>query len=554
MSFKITGDNSGAMSALNQIDNKVKGVGHSIQQALGDKFREALTVAGITEAVRRTGEWAENTMKAAQALGVTAKNYQAMALAAERAHVSVGKVENWYNKMDMAARKAANGNVKFQKSLEDLGVSKELQQTGTPEDLMSAAMRGMNRPGGQQAIIDIFGAKDYKNISSYNRQTKGMTMEEYAKENASQIVGNVSELGTAWDQIKEDLTSLGNNLSGVFKVLLAIVDGILKMFNGLVGSLKIIPGFFGNLGKGGDQGKFDEATIRSGTVGRSFLNSFSQMAGGVASLATFGKVKGDWNFVKTGRQAYGSALSDEAYRESEGAGEGIGFLSTFGFGSIAKGLGYGGKALSAGAKFARAEGAADKIAAVSKSVSAFGEGTILGGSVAGKVSDKILRKITLSYFRKNKAKLYAEFEKSTGFVDEGFTRFKDVDARNQLFKEWFDKQSGAKRLELFRKVGVAIPELASLGVAGKIGSADIASKIKGSDSATVINRLNNGVGAGALAGFGGSGNLSIGGTFGVDIQSKIAELNQQSVDLLTQIERNTNPDNNNNDGETGSDI
>lgn len=133
--FRLEGDNTSAMRALNDFSSKVKNVGGEINHEIAERLKGAFAIGAIEEAIRRTGEWSVELQRSARELGITVEEMQALRLASERAHISTEKIFSYYSKLEAAALKAASGNQKLASSFKTLGVSSEQIRTGSPEEL-----------------------------------------------------------------------------------------------------------------------------------------------------------------------------------------------------------------------------------------------------------------------------------------------------------------------------------------------------------------------------------------------------------------------------------
>jgi hypothetical protein len=269
-------------------------------------------------------------------------------------------------------------------------------------------------------------------------------------------------MAAAYEQIKEDITSIGNKLKPIAGLFLIIVDGILKMVNGILG--EIIHGFkgvgiywkgiFGPLGLKGlnahNNREYETWAEERKARNRSFLKT-------IGRFLSFG--------IYTGHEPVGPSLSDEAKRESEGAAEGLITIAA------SKGL--------------------------------------------------------------NKLAEYKNL--STEFRAPGST-------------EWVRKPMGPES-PLMRESRRMVKAF-MVAQSADVGRKDIADHIlsERGDRLPAPNRSGFLQGMGMGYGAGGGGNLAIGGVFGVDIQTKIIDLNvkiakntETMAELLQLIVENTAP-------------
>ena len=560
--FRMEADNTSVLGALKGIGNATRTLGSDIQRNIGDKLKGVFTVAVIEEVVRRTGEWALELQKSARELGVNVEEMQTLRLMADRAGVSTDKLFNFYNKIEAAATKAAGGNTKLMQSFNRLGI--QIKDLKGPERLGTvplgqAVMAGALKPGGASAIQGLGLGKSFSEVMAVARQMGGRSLEQIREQNASQITPKeqVGKMAQTWQNIMEDITSIGNKFKGITSVLLLLVDGVLKMVNGAMGTVgavfskKAWKGIFqsstmpDNLTKA--QREEWEANEKAGLEltyrGRSGLRSF-------ANAATFGLAHKMG--MKTAEEAYGKKglgiLGGEAMREATGGGEAAAMLATFGAGGLAKG-----GQMTAGA-IRSAGGVATKIGAegvgsgLGKAAGAVGKLGEVGGGIVGQGlygsairlgATKLAAKIGMSKITSLVPNSYWE----NGYLMSKITGQPFTPTEVQGFlKTWAaDSTLGISALKQSAKAGAA----GQLLMSGVAGAGDVGEgfpeltpeerKAMRPDRGGLLNLGAGGAGGGA----GGSGNLGIGGVMGVDVMGRIANLNSQMVDLLQQIVINT---------------
>jgi len=332
--FRIEGENSSALRSIAEVKRSAANLGNELQSHIADKLKGAFTVGIIEEVVRRTGEWATELHRSAQELGVTAERLQTLRVMAERAGVAQDKISAFYNKLEAKATSAANGNQKLLKSFQALGVDigdlKGPNRLGT-SDLFQKTLKG----GNQGALQSIYGAKSYLEVKALSREAGGRDLKEYQNAHESQIVpqSETSAVAKAWINIVEDLKSLGNKLAPLVHLVLGVVDGVLKMVNGVVGEFSHISKglglFAGGLFGGGTENNEDfiqwgkEREIRN----KASLHTLGNFLPGLISL-------GNW-------KPFGQTGDTEAEREASGGMEGLATAATFGLGPASKLLGTG---------------------------------------------------------------------------------------------------------------------------------------------------------------------------------------------------------------------
>ena len=505
-------------------------LGSDLQRNIGDKLKGVFTVSVIEEVVRRTGEWAASLSKTALELGMNTTELQALQLAARRAGVEQDKIFSFYNKIEAAAAKATKSQKAFNESFGKLGISRHDLVGPRALNTNELGAKVMAARGPESAFANIVGSRNLLQFQALQRVMGGKNPGEYAKENESQIVapGQVSAMGTAWGHIIDDMTSIGNKLKPAVAILLNMVDGVLKMVNGLAGTVHRLFSF---------KNSFDEKVITLGATGRSVANFIPNTVSGIGSI--FG-IKGNshWfnkNWMQTGKEAYGSALSDEAYREAEGAGEGLSTIASFGLGPAARAAGMGGEAIGGG------------LSAAGRLVGKEGLGAGLGQEGLFGTSARFLTKKAYAGYARMGG--YNKFINEMGFYHDakGIIRNKgtglpmsaaDKDALFQLIT-----QKGILSPSLASQALRGLPMAGALASAGGVGTSDVNNNGMFPDTgrAAAPNRSNLSFGMGGGGSNAGSSNLSVGGTFGVDIQSKIMALDEKMVNLLEQLVVNTNP-------------
>jgi hypothetical protein len=518
LKFRIEGDATSGLRAITDLRREAKTLGSDLQKSIGDKLKATFSVVAVEEMVRRTGEWALELHKTAQGLGMTGESLQTLRIMADKAGVPIEKLFNFYSKLEAAALKAANGNTKMRESFKALGVDvNRLKGEGryTSQELFQQTLKGAHGGQGGGAIQEIYGTRNARQIGMLARETKGMSPSEYQAAHASQIVGEEDTLAIArgWDQVKDDLKALVVTLAPVIRVIVTIIDGFAKMVSGVVGELgniftgvklgikAALPKWLGGSDKAGAEfaqwGR--EREVRNKASARAAGNFLP----GVASM-------GQW-------QPFGQNGGTEAERQAAGGMEGMLTAATFGVGGAAKTLGLAGKS--------------GKVAKGLEGLTPFDARIMIQGANPAAVSEAIgnLKGIQTVAGPGILPKML------TGMPAE---RWKPLDGGLSGRRVFGRRVLGANEV---RKVGLAGSALSVGGVgASDINANDMFSM--GAEEAPtrqgILSRMGQGGGG---AGGPGSGNLAIGGVYGVDIQSKIMNLNEKMVSLLEQIVSNTTP-------------
>ena len=557
LKFRIEGENSSALRSISDVKRHAHELGSELQKSIGDKLKGVFSIIAVEEMVRRTAEWSLELQQTARGLGMTGEALQTLRVMAEKAGVPTEKLFSFYSKMEAAATKAANGNAKLKASFHALGVdTNKLKGEGrySSSELFSKTLSGALKPGGGAAIQDIYGSKNALQIGMLARETKGKSPAEYQEANKSQIIPeeDTIAMARAWDQIGDDLKSIGNKLVPIIRLVLTIVDGVLKIVNGSIGTIGklLTPSEWNKVSTAPGVEGISRNAIRAGTVGRSAANFIPGTAAGLVSLATLGNYNPKWKWMNSGAETYGNILSEEGYREAEGLGEGLSNIATFGVGTAARALGMGAKGAGAAGEMLTGGRAGAGLGRLGKKIGATGSegGRYGGGGLVGKGGDVVYEKL---YQRKLNSILKSprKLSKEGLYVDaSGNYRFKEtggIVSKEEVID--YVNESIWNELGYVKNSESILGNIGSAGTlisAGQIGADDIANSemFKGEgapppDRRGALSKIGQG-GAGGP----GSSNLAIGGVFGVDIQSKIVALNGQMVDLLQQIVENTTPD------------
>ena len=318
-------------------------------------------------------------------------------------------------------------------------------------------------------------------------------MSKYASDNSNNIVPNadIESMSAAWTGVLETSKRIAIKLAGLAKVVLMIVDGLLKMVSGLFTlALDMIKSPF-------EFGKAAGNAIKSRSTEP--INDFFKLW--IARNKSMGKGALEMipgvNFKKG--TPYLTSEQDADYRQ---AGAGIATIA-------------GGEALGA-----------------VKGVRAF-QGAI----------KEATRNAFIKYFKGKP--VFEDFSNAYNAAREaGGAKF-DHEAWTAKYLQSAQGKNLATAIKSSNiAVGLselAIPALLTATAGGEYsmlhsGNGNAAKKI-------AINRLMNidpsSIGGGGGFGGGSGGNLKIGGVFGADVSMRIMQLNQEMVMLLRQIVTNT---------------
>jgi hypothetical protein len=582
--FRIEGENSSALRSITDVRRAAANLGGELQRSIGDKLKGVFSVVAVEEMVRRTGEWAHEIQNSARELNISTRELQAFRLMAERAGVSTDKIFSFYDKIESKATQVRTANDKLARSFAALGVSmkdlKGADRIGSGQ-ILQKMFQGAGPDGGKNsgAVQSILGAKNYRDFAALAREAKGQNFAGVASKNESQMTDpeDISSIAQSFNNIKEDLTAIAKKFEFVAVILLNVVDGVAKMANGILGTLNRFnpfskggaasyKGLFG-MGKTNkeheeNQLAWEETVLRGATGARAAANFIPGLASIPGQL--LGLQKKPWQWVKTGREAYGDALSKEGEREAEGGMEGALTLATLGTGAITKGVGLG----------ARGAGFASEVASggrMGKGLSAAGR-RLWSAEESGVVSQGLLQqpvnyatKKFLSargfnkYFEKNynttvraaNQRLYDEFKMKNGgripttSEAEGIGNAAHRETLKSLEEGWKTTMTEAEGIApgtayaayakyagMARTAGAA-GTLASAGAVGIRDKGGESGDFPPPDRRSPLNLSGEGYGPS------GNGNLAIGGVLGVDVMGRIRDLNAEMVDLLQQIVINT---------------
>jgi hypothetical protein len=375
-------DGQQGINTLDLFTQKFNLVGEAAK-TVGSKIQTAMTFTAIEEAIRRTGEWAQNTDKLAISLGTTSEKVQALKQLALGANLDEDKVTVWFETLDEKRREAIKGNFDLIMSFQALGVSfKDLQHMDRA-DLIGKLMGNQNvgslvagTPMGN-AFENILGANSIPSFQALQRASGGKSLNDFTQQqiDAGDIVPkkDVTELSNEWREVKQDLANALKELTPVGKILMSVATIISETVLGLariVGNLgKIITGTLsGDFGKVGSGLKSIGSVLLNAVFG--VVKIFTGLVDLVAKAANnlvkhipfVGKFAADetinyTKYVQNAQDFYNKKLGST--RDDIRGGEGIGAAATI----VATG-GAGGVAETAETGLLRAAGTAEKLGAL----------------------------------------------------------------------------------------------------------------------------------------------------------------------------------------------
>lgn len=507
--------------SVGKLGNKFGNLGQIIGNELGNKLTAALSVTGIEEMVRRTGEWATHLARSAKELGIGVEEMQALILAADRANISQEKIFTLYDKINAKAIEAYNGNIKLAQSFNKLGIETSKLKNMATGDILSRIMK----PGADpQALLNVTGERNLLSVNSLGKEFNGRSIDQYTKQskesNLITPAGDINGIASTWIQFTQDLKSLGNKFIKIPEFLINIVDGITKMLLGIVGTIEYIPKYISNILKH----PFTKSSYVNDEAGARLIGGINGLSLGLAP-----KIRGS--------DAAGAGVE----REAEGFGEAVTTAATFGYGPAARALGYGAKGVATAAGFVGAEKLAVGAGSLGEGLGRAGVGTIAREGVATPIIQKsilkIFEKLSGSEFSEaSSSKLIKGFSEKSGIPEDIIRSDRMGPEGKKALSDYVDNYiSNSKSFKTAAFVANKAGLAGELGIAGRVGSGDSHNFDKSLEEKTdrtsqfgAMNKIG-----------GGSGNLSIGGVFGVDLQAKIYRLNDEQLSQTKAIVKNT---------------
>ena len=555
--FVITADGSKALSAINAVQQGFQSLTNTVKGELSQKLKAIFTVTAIEEATRRTGEWAQALERSAIAAGTSSETLQALNLLAARTNLDPSKVTGFFDELDIKRREALAGNENLRNSFLKMGYTLKDLTSGSKFKLFEILMNnkgqftaGTPMGGHAEALIGS------GNLPSYDTMRQGLgggTFSQFKQGgiDSGAIVGGetTSEMSEMWTDIKNDLSEGLQALSPVGKFLLTIA----KMLSGLFSAIAFLASDLLTMVNGilhGDWDKIKDAFEKFATMFANIGFSLEKMIAGVIDFISgwISKIPGlggsKTNLVskiQRNQDEMNENLNTSHARVR--AGEAVGDI----IGTI--GLGGTGVAESVGAKgmgFAKDMGFTKAAVKSAGETEAMVEGIFpyLGKEFAERRTEiRELNKITAMNTANPELNriidLKWQLNKKNGLTDEesraemfGYFKSGQSKAYNKVKAGLDEKIVQAKiNIKNSGEIGGVVGTLVGVGL-----SASLIPKTKGgspSEEQAFSGRL-GGIGASSFSGESGS-MLSMGGTFGMGIQSRILKLNERMVDLLTSI-------------------
>ena len=558
--FTIDCDSSKGVAGVNAFGNAMDGLANTVKGELSTKLKVLFSAAAIEEAARRTGEWAQKLDQSSKSMGVTNTMLSTLYLLANKANIPEEAVVGMFDNIDKARSEALAGNIEYINSLERLGVTLEDTRNLSREAFSNKVVAGMQnvttQNNGDASTANNLNRQDISRVSGATPENflnqlfgahglagKSLSSkkEEYINNKDIPNEEVVDELSATWSEFLTDIKVLGNELRPTAAILIAIFDLLLNTLGGvydllkgtydtitgvltgdnekIVGGIKKIGGLFNGIVFGVVKmftGIID--FLAKGIVGvlKTVLGKvpiIGKAIGGLLDeMKTTNLTSAVENLEKDSKEFYG----EKNTKRGEALGQVAGTILTGGEALVGK----------AGANALGKVGLGESKLGTHLTSVGNGDSGLLGGkSIQERLSPTT---IELEDFTNSFEKNEERFQK----IEFG-TKTKEERAE-YIAKLIADIRASAKERGRLTKLGIS----AAAGVAGRevaTQSAYTKTGVAGSDITPILP--NNGI-FGEQKGQGGS-SLSIGGLFGSNFQSRIIQLNQDMVKLLSQIQANT---------------
>ena len=558
--FTIDCDSSKGVAGVNAFGNAMDGLANTVKGELSTKLKVLFSAAAIEEAARRTGEWAQKLDQSSKSMGVTNTMLSTLYLLANKANIPEEAVVGMFDNIDKARSEALAGNIEYINSLERLGVTLEDTRNLSREAFSNKVVAGMQnvttQNNGDASTANNLNRQDISRVSGATPENflnqlfgahglagKSLSSkkEEYINNKDIPNEEVVDELSATWSEFLTDIKVLGNELRPTAAILIAIFDLLLNTLGGvydllkgtydtitgvltgdnekIVGGIKKIGGLFNGIVFGVVKmftGIID--FLAKGIVGvlKTVLGKvpiIGKAIGGLLDeMKTTNLTSAVENLEKDSKEFYG----EKNTKRGEALGQVAGTILTGGEALVGK----------AGANALGKVGLGESKLGTHLTSVGNGDSGLLGGkSIQERLSPTT---IELEDFTNSFEKNEERFQKTVFGTN---TKEERAEYNAKLIA---DMRASAKERGRLTKLGIS----AAAGAAGRevaTQSAYTKTGVAGSDITPILP--NNGI-FGEQKGQGGS-SLSIGGLFGSNFQSRIIQLNQDMVKLLSQIQANT---------------
>lgn len=508
--FRIEGDGTSAMRALNDVKRGMADLKNIVAGELSSKLKGVFTVAAIEEMTRRTADWATNLSKTAQRLQLTTDELQGFQVAARRINMETSELEGFLGTMESAALDAAKGNIQLLKSFGMLKISLNDLRNTPPAKLFDKVLKGVGTDMGFKGAQDIFGGPGAVELQYLGRATEGKSGSDMAKSSPIVSDEDIKELRGAWADTKKTFWEMFVTVAPIAKFILEIFNGLLQMVKGTAqmvarGWKLITFGLGASFGSETSLDKFMDLADESRGGGKAVGHGVANAAKGMVNFVS--RIFGAGDVMKYTKRP--SDISEQVWNEGQAAG---GAIVAFGTGGI-KGPLKPSSVMGAGRRGL---------------TNAFGKTTMITPAEMAAA----WKEAGLGAFKSpsNVAEAKAMISQLEGATGKTLGT-----AQGGKLAGAFETLEGYLR-KAETGMNVVGKGGAFLGTTGGIGakSADEAKKFVSDMPFKGRHPLMD------LSGFGGGGqggnpNLRIGGVFGADVSFKIIQLNQEMVTIMSQI-------------------
>jgi hypothetical protein len=548
--YTVGADTSKGIANLKNFQSVAKDTGKQIQEAFGKKLTQIVSFIAIEQAIRRTGEWAEQIQQTSRALGVTAEQTQALQRIASTLGLNPTTTTDMFSNMESAAQDALNGNEKLLRSFNKLGVTMEDLRNKTHGNLWNEIM---GKVPAELGSSDMFTRDSVQNIFKTPEQdVEAIKSNPKGTDLAANATGAVSNEDTAllaqeWANFKTDLSDLGNSMKPVVGLFISLADALVNALHALVdlgsgvknlvmGPIRTVLGGFGGKdhwwnnilnSKGWAETKLGASKI--GGVGAGVFTGLGKGMTGIADFVT----GGGYHLTDKYTKRLGEITEDlkvnkdalTAMKHGEGLGQIAPLLLTEGSSALIRGAGT--TAFNAGAKL-------ESMGLPSLGLQRAGLATDVAGY-------KLAKSLSTSSVINGK-------EVSDLVAAENLKKILNDPAISSSLTPAQKASSVVRLSELQRKIANnAAVELAVLRTVGPAGAALTSGSAYGKGLAATGKQAIDGTQIYdpfapqfAMKSLGASKNVNIGGMFGSGT-NQIIRLNQKMVELLTIIQYNTSP-------------
>lgn len=538
--FRIEGDGSAAIRALNDVKRGAMGLKDTLVKELGTKITKVFSVYAVADMVRRTGEWADELQRAATKLQVTTSELQGFRLAGAKMGIDKGEVEGYFSTMQDAAEQALMGNAEYMRSLDMIGVKLE-DLAKNPAETFSKMLQKIGE-GSESALMGaskLFGRTGTIDLQMMAKEMGGLSGAAYAEQSEFGVSDDeIAKITVAWRQLVEQTKGFTAQIAPLVSFILGALTEAMRFLKGVVGlvrdRIKDIFTLFGQLASGDFKGAMK--TMGKMTVGRG-LELVSGLTRGV-TLGFLNKPIEEstdyWRYLL--KEKAGVELSAAEREHAQAVGSGAGGLL----------LGYGaGKALPHVVRgIGRSpEWGADMIIMGRRNLYARMKGYSKGSFEGAYDAADAMRSIYDLRMKHRRS-----------LTGPGGVRVPSHKAMRRL--DWLEDLSGpigqaARKYWEYSGAPLPFEKLAAwvsrgagqagiFGSLGSIGNARLMEQMKGIKAPQwqgyhpFLGANASAFGIGGGGGDGGGNHLKIGGVFGMDVSSKIIQLN---TDMLFTMQR-----------------